>query len=52
MSGGVPAIVTVLCAEALRKGCRRSASVIDAPLVDAAAVAIDLRPPSVVALGS
>jgi general secretion pathway protein A len=47
LSRGVPGVVNLLCDRALASGFARSASTIDAILVDAAAIALDVAPPRV-----
>ena len=46
LSGGRPGIVNILCDRALANGFGKSASVIDAVLIDGAAEDLDLAPPS------
>jgi general secretion pathway protein A len=46
LSGGRPRIVNILCDRALANGFGKSASVIDAELIDGAAEDLDLAPPS------
>jgi type II secretory pathway predicted ATPase ExeA len=50
-SGGRPRIVNILCDRALANGFGKSASVIDAELIDGAAEDLDLAPPSAASRG-
>jgi general secretion pathway protein A len=51
LSGGRPRIVNILCDVALANGFDKSASVIDAELIDGAAEDLDLAPPSAASRG-
>jgi general secretion pathway protein A len=46
LSRGVPGVVNLLCDRALAGGFQQSASTIDVALVDAAAIALDVRAPT------
>lgn len=46
LSGGVPRVINLLCDRTLAAGFKVSASLLDRPLVDAAAEDLDLAPPS------